>query len=213
MHFTFSLDQPLPIELADQRCVFIHADHALPILEAALEAKHNRLPDTRDGIEVRDDKGGRDHPKSFLRACKPEAGHPFAKDHRPRRTACIDRAALPGAPGSHPGATVLHRLVQIAWVTAGEVDEVGSFKDRFPAQVIGSIAVYDAYRLHLRAQLSEMLDAHVQPAIDTTIAFLAGSSRQTYHARFASVQIQAVEQITIHVFHHRQILTGANKIY
>ncbi len=161
---------------------------------------------------MRNNVSGRHHTKPFLRSGQAEARHAFAQDHRARRAACVDRAPFPGTLCGLPGAAILHGLVQVTRITAWEIDQIGVFKDRFPLGVISRVAVDNTYRAHLCTQILKMPGAHAQPAIDATISFPPRCRGQTGHARFASIEIQAVQQITVHLFHHRQILPRANQI-
>src|ERR1044071_8820538 len=97
MNFASSLNSPLAatfrrFERANQSCVLVNANHAFAFLKLTLQTKDDRLPDPRDGIEVRDNKRSRDYPKPFLRSCQTEARHAPGEDHRASGAARIDRA-------------------------------------------------------------------------------------------------------------------------
>src|SRR5215207_6513744 len=107
MHIAFTHDFPFTIKRSYESRVFIHADHALSILELLLHGKDHRLLYSRNGVKVRDNELSRENTKTFLCARKAKAGHTLAQDHCTRRAACIDGTTLPGALGSLPGTGIL----------------------------------------------------------------------------------------------------------
>src|SRR5688572_33275249 len=80
VYFTLSFDNPFAVKFANQGSVFVHADHALPLLELALQPENDWLPNAGDRIEVRNDIGGRHNPKAFLRSRQAKTWHTLAKD-------------------------------------------------------------------------------------------------------------------------------------